>query len=128
MCIRDSIKITEQHNLLKSLQNILLRNKATSTIYLFLAIAGTLANAYFILVATLYLCLISSAYYAGSKISGVGMNVAYNWSIKWALFVISLVFVGTYMQEAFIVTMFTLILINTTINPVIFIKTQKITS
>ena len=113
---------------MKSLQNILLRNKATSIIYLFLAIAGTLANAYFILVATLYLCLISSAYYAGSKIPGVGMNVAYNWSIKWALFVISLVFVGTYMQEAFIVTMFTLILINTTINPAIFIKTQEITT
>ena len=56
------------------------------------------------------------------------MNVAYNWSIKWALFVISLIFVGTYMQEAFIVTMFTLILINTTINPAIFIKTQETTT
>jgi hypothetical protein len=80
------------------------------------------------LIAALYLCLICIAYYAGSKISGVGMNVAFNWSIKWALFVVSLFFVGTYVQEAFIVSMFTFILINTTINPSIFFKTQETTA
>jgi len=80
------------------------------------------------LIAALYLCLICTAYYAGSKISGVGMNAAFNWSIKWALFVVSLFFVGTYVQEAFIVIMFTFILINTTINPSIFFKTQETTA
>jgi hypothetical protein len=87
-----------------------------------------LANEYFILVVTLYLCLISSAYYAGSKISGVGMNFAYNWSIKWALFVISLVFVGTYMQEAFIAAMVFYILVNSTINPMMFASKQDLTT
>ena len=96
-----------------------------SLIYVSLGIIGTFVNTYFILVTALYLCLISLAYYVGSKISGVGMNVAYNWSIKWALFVVSLVFVGTFIKEAFIVTMFTFILINTTINPSIFFKTQE---
>ena len=56
------------------------------------------------------------------------MNAAFNWSIKWALFVVSLFFVGTYVQEAFIVIMFTFILINTTINPSIFFKTQETTA
>ena len=121
-------KTTEQHNLLKNLQNIILRNKTSSLIYISLGITGTFFNPYFILIAALYLCLICSAYYAGSKISGVGMNVAYNWSIKWALFVVSLFFVGTYVQEAFIVIMFTFILINTTINPSIFFKTQETTA
>ena len=121
-------KITEQHNLLKNLQNITLKNKASSLIFAFLGIIGTFFNPYFILIAALYLCLICTAYYAGSKISGVGMNAAFNWSIKWALFVVSLFFVGTYVQEAFIVIMFTFILINTTINPSIFFKTQETTA
>ena len=121
-------KITEQHNLLKNLQNITLKNKASSLIFASLGIIGTLFNPYFILIAALYLCLICTAYYVGSKISGVGMNAAFNWSIKWALFVVSLFFVGTYVQEAFIVIMFTFILINTTINPSIFFKTQETTA
>ena len=86
-------KITEQHNLLKNLQNITLKNKASSLIFASLGIIGTFFNPYFILIAALYLCLICTAYYAGSKISGVGMNAAFNWSIKWALFVVSLFFV-----------------------------------
>ena len=113
---------------MKNLQNTILRNKTSSLIYISLGITGTFFNPYFILIAALYLCLICSAYYAGSKISGVGMNVAYNWSIKWTLFVASLFFVGTYMQEIFIVIMFTFILINTTINPSIFFKTQETTA
>ena len=121
-------KITEQHNLLKNLQNITLKNKASSLIFASLGIIGTFFNPYFILIAALYLCLICTAYYAGSKISGVGMNAAFNWSIKWVLFVVSLFFVGTYVQEAFIVIMFTFILINTTINHSIFFKTQDTTA
>lgn len=61
----------------------------------------------------------------GSKIQDHSLNAAYNWSIKWALFVFFLYLTGVYLINAFVYAMFTFILINTLINPTMFIEKQK---
>ena len=80
------------------------------------------------MVAPMYLGLIAGAYYVGSKISDYTINAFYSWSIKWAVFILSLVFTGLYMEEAFIPAMLLYILINSTINPMMFASKRELTT
>jgi hypothetical protein len=76
----------------------------------------------------MYLGLIGAAYYIGSKISDYTINAFYSWSIKWTVFILSLVFTGMYMEAAFIPAMLLYILINSTINPAMFTSKQELTT
>jgi hypothetical protein len=71
-----------------------------------------------------YLLSLSTAYFIGAKINDYGINAAYNWSIKWALFVFFLYLTATFMQSAFISAMLYFIFINTVLNPTIFFKKE----
>ena len=93
-----------------------------------LLIAGSFANNFFLIAPATYVAVLSAAYLAGVKISNHGLNVAYNWSIKWTVFVVFLVLTGTYLQNAFVYAMFSYILINIALNPVFFIHDSKAVS
>ena len=82
----------------------------------------------FLMAAPIYLGLIASAYYIGSKISDYTINAFYSWSIKWAVFILSLVFTGLYIKAAFIPAMVFYILVNSTINPMMFASKQELTT
>jgi hypothetical protein len=74
-----------------------------------------------------YLLSLSTAYFIGAKINDYGINAAYSWSVKWALFVLFLYLAATYMQTVFISAMIFFIFINTTLNPMIFVKREATT-
>ena len=86
-----------------------------------LLVAGTFKTTLFVLAPLAYLLAIIIAYAIGGRINDHGINVAYNWSIKWVLFVSFLYLTGTYFKEAFVYAMFSFILINTVLNPTMFI-------
>jgi uncharacterized membrane protein (GlpM family) len=111
---------------LNSFRNSFFSSKSLiSFVSIALLIAGTKENILFILAPMSYLIAIVFAYMIGSKIQDHGLNAAYNWSIKWALFVFFLYLTGVYLINAFVYAMFTFILINTLINPTMFIEKQK---
>ena len=85
-----------------------------------LLVAGTLKNPFFIILPFGYLISISTAYKIGSMIRDYAINAAYNWSIKWGLFVVFLCLSGFYLPNVFVYTMFMYILINMTLNPTLF--------
>ena len=85
-----------------------------------LIIMGTIQDPIFILVAGFYLIAIGIAYKVGSKIEDYAINAAYNWSIKWLLFITFLYLSGVYINSAFVYAMFLFILINIVIRPTIF--------
>jgi len=89
---------------------------------------GVYKDALFLMVAPVYLGLIASAYYVGSKISDYTINAFYSWSIKWMVFILSLIFTGLYMEAAFIPAMLLYILINSTINPMMFASKRELTT
>jgi hypothetical protein len=78
--------------------------------------------------APMYLGLIVGAYYVGSKISDYTINAFYSWSIKWTVFILSLFFTGLYMEAAFMPAMLLYILINSTINPMMFASKRECTT
>ena len=86
-----------------------------------LIIMGTIQDPIFILVAGFYLIAIGIAYKVGSKIEDYAINAAYNWSIKWLLFITFLYLSGVYINNAFVYAMFLFILINIVIRPTIFV-------
>ena len=111
---------------MKSFRNFFFSSKSlVSFVSIALLIAGTLENILFILAPISYLITIVFAYMIGGKIQDHGLNAAYNWSIKWALFVFFLYWTGVYLINAFVYAMFTFILINTLINPTMFVDKQK---
>ena len=85
-----------------------------------LLIAGTLKNPFFIILPFGYLISISIAYKIGSTIRDYAINAAYNWLIKWGLFLVFLYLSGFYLSNVFVYAMFMYILINMTLNPTLF--------
>ena len=82
---------------------------------------GTIKDPMFVLVAGFYLIAIGIAYKIGSKIEDYTINAAYNWSIKWLLFITFLYLSGVYINNAFVYAMFLFILINIVIRPTLFV-------
>jgi hypothetical protein len=93
--------------------------------FLFLVIAGTVQNTFFVLAPVLYLISLAIAYSIGGRITDTMVNVMYNWVVKWSLFVIFLYLTALYIKTAFVFAMFSYILINTILNPMIFIVKNK---
>ena len=89
-----------------------------------LLLMGSFEHPIFFIIPLTYLVSICVAYYIGAKINDYGINAAYNWSIKWALFVLFLYLTATFMQNVFISAMLFFILINTTLNPTMFFKKE----
>ena len=120
-------KLTKILSPLQSFQNILFSYKtligATSA---FLIIFGTIKEPMFALLPIFYLICIGSAYKLGSKIEDYAINAAYNWSIKWAIFIAFLYISAVYLNNAFVFAMFLLILVNTTLRPTFFITKNKL--
>ena len=82
---------------------------------------GTIQDPMFVLLTGLYLIAIGIAYKIGSKIEDYAINAAYNWSIKWLLFITFLYLSGVYINNAFVYAMFLFILINIVIRPTLFV-------
>ena len=82
---------------------------------------GSIQDPMFVLVAGFYLIAIGIAYKIGSKIEDYAINAAYNWSIKWLLFITFLYLSGTYINNAFVYAVFLFILINIVIRPTLFV-------
>ena len=59
----------------------------------------------FALLPIFYLICIGSAYKLGSKIEDYAINAAYNWSIKWAIFIAFLYISAVYLNNAFVFAM-----------------------
>jgi hypothetical protein len=114
---------------LKSFLNTFFSNKtlifAVSVVFI---AAGSLANSFFVIAPAAYLIALALAYSVGGKISNHGLNVAYNWSIKWAVFIVFLSLTGIYLNEAFVYAMFSFILINIVLNPMLFISQNKVST
>ena len=120
-------KLTKILSPLQSFQNILFSNKTligvTSAL---LIIFGTIKEPMFALLPIFYLICIGSAYKLGSKIEDYAINAAYNWSIKWAIFIAFLYISAVYLNNAFVFAMFLLILVNITLRPTFFITKNKL--
>ena len=120
-------KLTKILSPLQSFQNILFNNKAViGAISAFLIIFGTIKEPMFALLPIFYLICIGSAYKLGSKIEDYAINAAYNWSIKWAIFIAFLYISAVYLNNAFVFAMFLLILVNITLRPTFFITKNKL--
>ena len=120
-------KLTKIISPLQSFQNILFNNKAViGAISAFLIIFGTIKEPMFALLPIFYLICIGSAYKLGSKIEDYAINAAYNWSIKWAIFIAFLYISAVYLNSAFVFAMFLLILVNITLRPTFFITKNKL--
>lgn len=113
---------------MSTFQKTLSKNKLIAALCLTLVAFGVYKDALFLMAAPMYLGLIALAYYIGSKISDYTINAFYSWSIKWTLFILSLVFTGLYMEAAFIPAMLLYILINSTTNPMMFASKQELTT
>ena len=120
-------KLTKILSPLQSFQNILFNNKTLIVITsAFLIIFGTIKEPLFALLPIFYLICIGSAYKLGSKIEDYAINAAYNWSIKWAIFIAFLYISAVYLNNAFVFAMFLLILVNITLRPTFFITKNKL--
>ena len=120
-------KLTKILNPLQSFQNILFSNKTLIGVTsAFLIIFGTIKEPMFALLPIFYLICIGSAYKLGSKIEDYAINAAYNWFIKWAIFIAFLYISAVYLNNAFVFAMFLLILVNITLRPTFFITKNKL--
>ena len=113
---------------MSTFQKTLSKNKLIVAIFITLLVFGVYKDALFLIAAPIYLGLIAGAYFVGSKISDYTINAFYSWSIKWTVFILSLVFTGLYMEAAFIPAMLLYILINSTINPMMFTSKCELTT
>ena len=120
-------KLTKILSPLQSFQNILFSNKTLIVVTsALLIIFGTIKEPMFALLPIFYLISIGSAYKLGSKIEDYAINAAYNWSIKWAIFIAFLYISAVYLNNAFVFAMFLLILVNITLRPTFFITKNKL--
>ena len=106
-------------NISKKINLILLLNLAIFTL-------GTIANAYFALIALGYVITMLIIYFLGRKIKDFVINVGYIWVSKWIVFIIFLSITGIYLPDAFLYSLLMFIVFNTTINPSDFIKEKGI--
>lgn len=113
---------------MSTFQKTLSKNKLIVAIFITLLAFGVYKDALFLIAAPIYLGLIAGAYFVGSKISDYTINAFYSWSIKWTVFILSLAFTGLYMEAAFMPAMLLYILINSTINPMIFASKRELTT
>ena len=113
---------------MSTFQQTLSKKKPIVALFLTLLVFGVYKDGLFLIAAPAYLGLIAGAYYVGSKISDYTINAFYSWSIKWTVFILSLVFTGLHMEAAFIPAMLLYILINSTINPMMFASKQELTT
>ena len=80
---------------MSTFQKTLSKNKLIVALFVTLLAFGVYKDALFLMAAPMYLGLIASAYYVGSKISDYTINAFYSWSIKWAVFILYDVFSKT---------------------------------
>ena len=102
-------------NISKRIKLILLLNFVVFTL-------GTVANAYFAIIASGYIATMLMIYFLGTKIKDFIINVGYIWISKWTVFIIFLVLTGIYLPDAFLYSLLMFIVFNITINPSDFIK------
>lgn len=102
-------------NISKRIKLILLLNFVVFTL-------GTVANAYFAIIASGYIATMLMIYFLGTKIKDFIINVGYIWISKWTVFVIFLTLTGVYLPDAFLYSLLMFIVFNITINPSDFIK------
>jgi hypothetical protein len=102
-------------NISKRIKLILLLNFVVFTL-------GTVANAYFAIIATGYIATMLMIYFLGTKIKDFIINVGYIWISKWTVFIIFLALTGIYLPDAFLNSLLMFIVFNITINPSDFIK------
>ena len=106
-------------NISKKINLILLLNLAIFTL-------GTVANAYFALIALGYIITMLIIYFLGRKIKDFVINVSYIWISKWIVFIIFLSITGIYLPDAFLYSLLMFIVFNITINPSDFIKEKSV--
>ena len=102
-------------NISKRIKLILLLNFVVFTL-------GTVANAYFAIIASGYIATMLMIYFLGTKIKDFIINVGYIWISKWTVFIIFLTLTGVYLPDAFLYSLLMFIVFNITINPSDFIK------
>ena len=124
-----AIKLNKSANLLNNSLNIIFTSKNLIVLAILgLLLAGSFANNLFVLAPAAYLATLALAYGIGGRISNHGLNVAYNWSIKWVLFVTFLYLTSLFLKDVFVYAMFSFILINIVLNPVLFISKNEVTA
>ena len=124
-----AIKLNKSANLLNNPLNIIFTSKNLIVLAILgLLLAGSFANSLFVLAPAAYLATLSLAYGLGGRISNHGLNVAYNWSIKWVLFVTFLYLTSLFLKDVFVHAMFSFILINIVLNPMLFISKNEVTA
>ena len=124
-----AIKLNKSANLLNNSLNIIFTSKNLIVLAILgLLLAGSFANTLFVLAPAAYLATLALAYGIGGRISNHGLNVAYNWSIKWVLFVTFLYLTSLFLKDVFVYAMFSFILINIVLNPVLFISKNEVTA
>ena len=124
-----AIKLNKSANLLNNPLNIIFTSKNLIVLAILgLLLAGSFANTLFVLAPAAYLATLALASGMGGRISNHGLNVAYNWSIKWVLFVTFLYLTSLFLKDVFVYAMFSFILINIVLNPMLFISKNEVTA
>ena len=86
---------------------------------------GAVTNLLFMPVALGYMASVILAYYFGSKIKDIAMNVGYIWFSKWVLFTVFLIFTGIYTPDIFLYALALFVLFNISVNPKSFMLNNK---
>ena len=87
---------------------------------------GFIKEPIFILVSAFYFLFLGTAYKIGSKIEDYAINAAYNWSIKWVLFIAFSYLSGVYINSALVYAIFFFILVNISLNPTFFVVKNSV--
>ena len=129
MFINDYVSIILARNYINISQSLSLKNiNISKRINLILLLnfvvftLGTVANAYFAIIASGYIATMLMIYFLGTKIKDFIINVGYIWISKWTVFIIFLTLTGVYLPDAFLYSLLMFIVFNITINPSDFIK------
>jgi hypothetical protein len=111
---------------LQSLQNTFFNYKTLiAAASISLIIVGTIKEPIFILLSAFYLLFLGTAYKIGSTIQDYGINAAYNWSVKWVIFIAFAYLSGLFIKNAFVYAIFFFILINISLNPTLFARKKS---
>ena len=120
-------KLTKIFSPLQSLQNTFFNHKTLiAAASISLIIVGTIKEPIFILLSAFYLLFLGTAYKIGSKIQDYGINAAYNWSVKWVIFIAFAYLSGLFIKNAFVYAIFFFILVNVSLNPTLFTHKKSI--
>ena len=122
-------KLTKIFSPLQSLQNTFFNYKTLiAAASISLIILGTIKEPIFILLSAFYLLFLGTAYKIGSIIQDYGINAAYNWSVKWVIFIAFAYLSGLFIKNAFVYAIFFFILVNVSLNPTLFTRKKSINS